>query len=90
MNERAHLRDIERRLRHDAPDLARTLDEFDRRDPVPRVIALSLAGVAAVLLSGWAVTAGEELLAGAGLVLASTPVAWLVGAARRIDDRRSP
>lgn len=73
----------------DEPDLAAALEEFDRAcaapaDPVPRYVAVGVLTTAGALLLG-AVAAGDGgLLTGAGLVLACAPVAWLVGAARKV------
>jgi hypothetical protein len=86
--ERDHLRAIEDHLRREEPDLARSLDAFTSatavpRDLVPRGVAAALFGVSGLLLAGWAGTGDPGLLTGAALVLASTPVAWLVRLARR-------
>jgi hypothetical protein len=83
--DRDSLHAIERRLRAEAPELARALDAFtrDARDPVPHGVAAALAVVAGLLMAGWAATGDPGLLTGAALVLVCTPVAWLVGLGRR-------
>ena len=86
MHEPEILRAIERRLRHEEPDLARALDSFTPTtvaDPVPRCVAVAILLVAALLVLGWIATGDPGLLAGAGSVAACTPVAWLVRVARR-------
>jgi hypothetical protein len=80
------LRAIERRLRHEEPELARAMDAFTRSalaDPVPRFVAIGLLLVATVLFVGWTATGDPGLLAGALSVAVCTPVAWLVRLARR-------
>jgi hypothetical protein len=87
VREQQRLRAIERRLRREEPELARALDAFTRtaapRDPVAHGVAVALLAVAATMLAGWSTTGDAGLLMGSWLVAASTPVAWLVGLARR-------
>ncbi|OZM79946.1 DUF3040 domain-containing protein [Pseudonocardia sp. MH-G8] len=87
MSEQRKLISIEGHLRREEPALARMLEEFRCPDPVPRAIALSLVAVVAAMLLGSFFTTADGLLTGAGLVLASTPVAWLVTLARRASER---
>lgn len=80
------LRAIERRLRHEEPELAAAMDSFALAavaDPVPRCVGVGIVLVAALLFVGWTATGDPGLLAGAGSVAVCTPVAWLVRLARR-------
>jgi hypothetical protein len=91
VRERQQLRAIERRLRREEPGLARALDAFTRgstrttapRDPVAHGVLVALLVTAASMLAGWTTTGDAGLLTGSWLVAVSTPVAWLVGLARR-------
>jgi hypothetical protein len=87
VQDRRALTAIEHELRKDDPELARMLETFSCRhhDPVPRYLVLALSAVAVLLVLGWLSGGGDPLLTGAAMVMASTPLAWLVKAARRVS-----
>jgi hypothetical protein len=91
MSDPETLRAIERRLRQEEPELARTMDSFTAAavaDPVPRWVAWAILLVATLLVVGWSATGDPGLLAGAASVVVCTPIAWLVRLARRVTPPR--
>ena len=68
----------------DLAEVRGAFDEAPATDPVPHYVAVGIVATAGALLLGAVVVGDGGLLTGAGLVLACAPVAWLVGAARRI------